>query len=564
MFGFGKSEAERTFDALYGKGARREPAEPTAGQAVAVTQLPNFRYSFDDGEKFQGGFGPTKILFPDYWTLRIRSSQLFEQNHYARGLIRRLVTNEINVGLNLEASPEEAILGYPEDGLADWSEETENRFALWSADPRLCDQAEQQTFGALQATARREALINGDVLVVLRQDQRTQLPRVQLVSGNLVQTPLGYTPFGGTAPKIYYGVEKDSTGRHVAYHVRQDDGTTKRLPAYGEKSGRRLAWLLYGTDKRLDDVRGKPLLALIMQSLQEVDRYRDSTQRKALLNSLLAMFVTKTADKPGTRPITGGAVRRSIDTTTDASGQSTRKFRAAEQVPGWVIDEMQVGEEVKAFVANGATDGFGVFEEAILQSCGWTNEIPPEILTLAFSNNYSASQAAINEFKIYLNKVRTDFGDNFCQPLYREWLLAEVLAKRIDAPRLLDSWRDPSMFDVFGAWTACDWSGHIKPAVDMSKLVGGYRDMVQEGFITRARAARELTGTKYSKNVQKLTQENAELYEANRLLAELKAEEKGVPAPVDDPDAETTVDDQVDGKQQTAEQRLRVIPKTAS
>jgi hypothetical protein len=55
--------------------------------------LAPFRYSFDDGSKFAGGFGVTELLLADYWTLRQRSSQLFEQNLYARGLIRRLVTN---------------------------------------------------------------------------------------------------------------------------------------------------------------------------------------------------------------------------------------------------------------------------------------------------------------------------------------------------------------------------------------------------------------------------------------------------------------------------------------
>jgi hypothetical protein len=53
------------------------------------------------GDKFAGGFGATKVFTPDYWTLRQRSEQLFHENLYARGLIRRLVTNEINTGLTL-------------------------------------------------------------------------------------------------------------------------------------------------------------------------------------------------------------------------------------------------------------------------------------------------------------------------------------------------------------------------------------------------------------------------------------------------------------------------------
>jgi lambda family phage portal protein len=495
---------------------------PPKLKVVTASSLEPWRYADQTGSKFPGGYGPTNFLIPDYWTLRARSAELFETNLYARGIIRRLVTNEVHTGLHLEATPEEAILGKPEDALADWSENVENRFALWGKDPYLCDHAERLSFGAIQQLARQEALVVGDVLVVLQQDPRTRLPRVRLINGAKVQSPLR-APRDGN--RIVHGVEVDSHGRHAAYWITQDDGTSKRLPAIGEKSGRRIAWLLYGTDRRMDDVRGKPLLALVLQSLKEIDRYRDSTQRKALVLSLLAAFVTKGEAKMGSRPIAGAAVRNDTATTLDTSGDE-RTFKIAEQLPGIVIDELQQGEEPKAFQANGTTEAFGDFEEAILQTVAWTNEIPPEILRLTFSSNYSASQAAINEFKTYLNKSRTTFGENLCEPVYQEWLVAEVLAQRIEAPGLIEAWRDPLQWDVLGAWVSSDWAGNIKPAVDLSKLAAGYEKLIAMGVITRDRAARELTGTKYSKNVQKLRRENEALRDANMPIAELEAAAK--------------------------------------
>lgn len=525
------------FASLFGPGAPRAPArlevpaEPvaaTADQGVPVIEVSALlpapiRYSWDDGSKYPGGFGPTELLFADYWTLRARSAQLFRQNLYARGIVRRLVTNEINTGLHLEAVPEESILGFEEDSLAEWSETVENRFHLWESDPLLCDHYEQNTFGAVQAQARLQSLVDGDVLVVLRQDQRTGLPRVQLVSGTNVQSPFPTIQRAGV--RIVHGVELDQLGRHVAYWIRQENGQSKRLPAWGEKSGRRLAWLVYGTDKLLDEVRGTPLLSLVLQSLKEIDRYRDSTQRKAVINSMLAMFITKTEDKPGSRPLTGGAIRRGLE-VHDPVAAPQRALRVAEHVPGIVLDELQHGEEPKAFPSNGTDERFGAFEEAIVQAVAWANEIPPEILRLSFSSNYSASQAAINEFKMYLNKVRTSFGQNFCQPIYVEWLVSQTLTRKIESPGFLDAWRDPSQYDVVAAWVAADWAGHIKPAVDLSKLVGGYAAMIAEGCITRDRASRELTGTKYSKNVAKLKRENIALADANKASADLAARSK--------------------------------------
>jgi len=270
---------------------------------------------------------------------------------------------------------------------------------------------------------------------------------------------------------------------------------------------------------RLDDVRGEPILSLILQSLREIDRYRDSTQRKALVNSMVAMFVKKAEAKPGTAPITGGAVRRGTQTATGADG-TERSFNVAEHYPGVVFDELQHGEEPHAFTAQGTTEGFGEFERVIVSAIAWANEIPPEILWLAFSNNYSASQAAINEFKMYLNRRRTIFGREFCHPIYVEWLLSETLMGRIEAPGLLSAWRDRSRYAEFGAWKRSDWSGHIKPSTDIFKQARGYRMLVEDGFITRDRASRELTGTKFSKNVKGLRRENEMLVEALAPMSE--------------------------------------------
>jgi len=125
----------------------------------------------------------------------------------------------------------------------------------------------------------------------------------------------------------------------------------------------------------------------------------------------------------------------------------------------------------------------------------------------------------VNEFKLYLNRVRADFADSFTEPIYREWLLSQVLAGKIDAPGLLEAWRDPAAFDIFGAWIASDWTGAIKPSIDLEKEVKAYTAMVAEGFMTRDRATKELTGTKFSKNVKRLKTENKLLKEASGALS---------------------------------------------
>lgn len=488
------------------------------------TSFADWDNSIYDGGKFPGGFGPTQLFNVDYWTLRKRSNQLFTENLYARGLVQRLVTNEINTGLTPEAYPDAQILEQSEDYLNKWSEEVENRFHLWGKNPKLCDFKNKDTFGALQRAARTEALISGDILVIVRQSPKTHLPLIELISGEKVRTPLGgengaYLRSGN---KIKHGVELNKKGREVAYWVSENYEKSTRIPAWGEKSHRRTAWLVFGTPKRLDAIRGQPLLSLVLQSMKELDRYRDSAQRKAVLNSMLAMFIKKTEDKMGTLPISGAAVRRDQVVASDET--SDRKYNIANMIPGIILEELQVGEEPVGFNSAGTDVNFKSFEDAILRTVAWANEIPPEILFLAFQNNYSASQAAINEFKIYLNKIWADWGETFCTPIYTEWLLSEILLKKIEAKGLLEAWRDPMKYDIFGAWTSVEWYGSIKPSTDMLKQAKGSKMLIDEGWSTNAREARITTGTKYTKNIKRLKRENELKVEALRPLAEFQKE----------------------------------------
>lgn len=479
-----------------------------------------------DGEKFAGGLGPLEELFTDYWALRKESSNLFHKNLYARGLIRRLITNIINSGLSPECVPDEAILGLEDGSLNDWAETTENRFGLWGKNAQVCDWERDSTFGAIQRTAYSEALVAGDVLVVLRQDQRTKLPRVQLIKGENVRTPFGSEGKIRKGHRIKHGVELDRQNRKVAYWIQQEDGESKRLPAFGEKSGRRIAWLIYGTDKRHGEVRGQPLLSLILQSLRELDRYRDAATRKAVVNSLTAFYVKKTQDKIGSLPMTGAAINRATAAVSDADG-TPRSYNITGHLPGAVMEDTQHGEEIIQLGGQGTDVSFGPFEEAIVQTMAWACELPPEILRLTFSSNYSASQAAINEFRITTNREWSDFGETFCTPIFIEYLVSETLMRKTTAPGLLESWRDDSQYDIFGAWTATLWYGSIKPSTDMLKQGKGSDLLLQMGLTTHAREARITTGTKFSKNVKRLAEENRQLAEAKRPMLELQREFKG-------------------------------------
>lgn len=466
-----------------------------------------------NGDKFYSGFGITKDYeIVDHWLLRKRSKQLFTENLYARGLLRRLLTNEINKGLSLEATPDADILELDAEQLSQWSENTERRFAIWGKNPALCDYRGTNTFGALQRLARMMAWVSGDVLVVLRQGP-ANLPVVDLIDAEHVTTPASDTMLRAVTKRgntIEEGVEIDATRRHIAFFVKQLNGTWIRIPANGEKTGRKQAWLLYGTEKLINDIRGQSALGIVMQSLKEMDRGRDSELRAMVVNSMIALWIEKTEDKMSSLPLQGGAIRHdTIQTQNDSQGRKDVRFSS--NMPGMMLQELQHGEKPTSYDTRRPNVNFGTFEAAIINAFAWANEVPPEVLTLGFQNNYSASRGAVNEFKMYLERFRHGFGEEFCTPIYIEYQISENLNRGIITPGFLESWRDPALWDKYGAWLLCDWAGAIKPNVDLLKEVKAYKELTAEGWITRDRAARELTGMKYSKVVQQLLKENSQL-----------------------------------------------------
>lgn len=469
--------------------------------------------SMFSGEKYPGGMSSQlDFFYVDYWTLRRRSYRLFTENRYAKGLISRLVTNVIHRGLTLEATPNGSILDQDDDFINDWTDDVEAKFDIWADIKELVSYKHNLTFGEVQEEVYRTALLSGDALVVLRQHPVTRLPQIEVIDGIHVRDPID----AKTKNKIKHGVEFDSKWRQVAYYVQDasDPNGIKsiRIPARGPKSGRRIAWLVYGHRIKVDDIRGMPLLGIVMQALKELDRYSDAEQRAAVLNSILAMFVKKGQERMGSKPFSGGAARRDQVQVQDSTSSSTpRTWNINQYLPGMVIDELQYGEEPVSFNTQRPNANYRTFEEAVTASIAWALEMPPNIYRLAFSSNYSASGGEINEFKMFLDKERSRFASKFNKLVYKEWLVSMTLVGLIEAEGLLEAWRNPMEFLISGAWFQSEWSGAIKPSLRRNQDIKGYIAAISEGLATRDQATKEIFGRKYTTVVKRLKKENDSL-----------------------------------------------------
>jgi len=467
------------------------------------------------GEKYPGGLNSSALdfFYIDYWSLRRRSYKLFTENRYAKGLINRLLTNEIHRGLTLESTTNGGVLGLSDEEVNDLTDDIEAKFDIWADNKELVSHDEQSNFGQLQINIRKAALLSGDVLIVLRQHPVSKLPVIELLDGYHIRTPLEKK----TRNKIRHGVELDDKGRHVAYYVQDNSDISGiksvRIPAQGARTGRRVAWMVYGSKIKIDDVRGMPALGVLLQGLKELDRYSDAEQRAAVLNAVQAYFIKKSGDKLG-RPPGAGATRRDTVIADSGSGSGSHTYHIDKYLPGVVMEDLPAGHEPVSFSTVRPNVNYRVFEEAMMASFAWCLEIPPNIYRLAFSSNYSASGAEINELKLYLDKARWLQSSDVNKPFYREWFVSATLAGYISIPGFLEVWRNPAKFLELGAWLSSEWSGAIKPSLRRNDDIKGYSNAIRQGFVTRDIATKELFGRKFSTMVKRLNKENQQLVDS--------------------------------------------------
>lgn len=437
-------------------------------------------------------------------TLRQRSRDLYcGGSTLATGAVKRLRTNAVGTGLHLKSTINEEILGITSEEARKLEETIEREFAHW-ANSTNCDIERIDNFYQLQQLALLNALLSGDSFALMTTTKRTGSIydlRIELVEADRVSTPDNET----INPLFCEGVEKNANGEVVAYHISkfhplsfQDREPREwvRVKAFGEKTGRRNVIHVMNRE-RIGQVRGVPFLSPVIETIKQLGRYTEAEVLAAVINGLFTVFIEKESASDDV-PF-GEAVPEDMQVDSEDEG-------SIELAPGAVID---LGEGEKANMVNPGrpNSNFDPFVMAVIKQIGAALEIPYELLIMAFSNNYSASRAAILEFFKVIKMYRAWFVTDFCQPIYGEWLCEAVAKGRINAPGFFN---DPIIKD---AYCSAEWNGPSAGQLDPKKEVEAAELRVQGGFSTRERETTELTGTDFYKNIKQRKREEELLKE---------------------------------------------------
>lgn len=442
--------------------------------------------------------------------LRQRSRDLYMGVPLATGAIKTMRTNVVGRGLLLKPTIDREVLGIDQEKAHVLERQIEREWSLWADSPD-CDAARVDNFYELQQLAFMSWLMSGDCLALMPLKPRKGQPydlRVRLIEADRLSSPGGYDTLDD---HIIGGVETDSTGEVVAYHFSKQHplsyaGTVTewvRVPAYGEKSGRRNVIHIM-TRERIDQRRGVPFLAPVIEALKQLGRYTDAELVAAVVSGMFTVFIEKESQEEG--PSIGNVIPEEVQ--VDAADETT-----IELAPGAVID-LNEGEKANATSPGRPNANFTGFVEAICRQIGSALEIPYELLLKTFTASYSASRGALEEAWKMFKMYRTWLATDFCQVIYEEWMAEAVSKGRIAAPGFFS---DPLYKK---AYCKAEWNGPARGILNPVQEVTAAEKRVQNGFSTRQSETMEMTGTDFYANVEQLKQEEIKMKEVRSLATE--------------------------------------------
>ena len=452
-------------------------------------------------------------------TLRQRSRSLMMSAPIAVSAIKTNRTNIVGMGLRLRPTIDREVLGISDEEAKRWEKKTQREFELW-AKSKQCDATKVNNFYEMQQIVCMSWLTNGDAVGLIEycDEEKAFMPyelRIHLIESDKVCNPQStgaYVNLWETNPdngnRIYNGVEIDSKGGVVAYHicntypnsalVTQKKWT--RVKAFGDRTGMPNVLMIFESE-RAEQYRGVPYLAPVIEALKQLTRYSEAEIMAAVINGFFTVFITS-EKSPSEMPFTGIAGDDEDEYDTDNSYGLG---------PG-MINVLAPGEDIKMADPSHPNSNFDAFTTAYAKYIGAALEIPSELLLKQFGASYSASKAALEEAWKAFKMRRAWLIDDFCKPIYEIWLTEAIAKGRIKAPGF---YLDASIRE---AWCKCAWNGPAQGMLDPLKEIKAARGRVDLGVSTREIETMEMNGGNFDDNAAQLKHEAVHMGEINSLL----------------------------------------------
>ena len=446
-------------------------------------------------------------------TLRDRAADLAMNSAIGHAAINTMSTNVVGAGLKLFPRIHYEELGMSADEARIWSRHTKREFELWANDLH-CDFMRRNNFYELQNISFNSSLMEGDNFCLFKHRPPSgETPyslRLHLIDAQRVSNPIG-DGFGAISQvevriensqnRIVNGIEVNRDGRLEAIWVCNKiwneprsvipELKWQRVKVFGQATGCRNV-LHICKDTRPDQFRGVPFLAPVIEVIKQMSRYADAELTSAVIKSFFSIFFTQPASNLDFNQIAGQGEQDSSAPCVDVS-----EYRLGSAT----MAALPRGVDVKSIDSSNAQSTFDVFTNAFLTQIGAALNIPYELLVKKFQSSYSASRAALLQASDEFRQRKAAFVNDFCQPIYEQWLAEAVALGRIKAPGFFD---DPLTRSL---WTSAAWYNERSGILDPVKETQAAILRLDAGLTTYSREIAESEGQDFDEVVATLAQE---------------------------------------------------------
>ncbi len=411
---------------------------------------------------------PQVAIAADRNILSARIHDLARNDGWASGGVARVVDAVIGSTWRLSSKPNARALGISDDAAAELAIAIESQWKLWAENIDFaCDAGERLTWGGILALAFRHRIWDGEALaqILLVDRPYEYATAVQVIHPDRLSNP-------HNAPDSYYlrgGVELGGRGQPVAYHFRgahPGEAYFANLNVWTwERVERRWAHgrpiIVHAFEPQAaGQFRGVSPLAPILKKIRMLGKYDEAELQAAILNAVLAAFVTSPLDPEQlAESMSGGDI--------GAYNSSRLDFHDAAPISlqGAKINFLAAGEDVKLTNPNHPNSVFDSFERTVLRNIATAIGVSYEQLSMDWSQvNYSSARAALVEIWRGFVARKDNFAASFAQPIFAAWLEEAIERGDVKLPK-----GAPSFYAARTAYCAGRWVGPGRGWVDPQK-----------------------------------------------------------------------------------------------
>ncbi len=397
--------------------------------------------------------------------LRDIARHLDENHDLVSGLLDDLVNWVVGTGLTVEPMTLNGV-GEPAEEL---NRELRLAYEEWGASP---DSTGEVPMGELERLIARSLFRDGEVLAHhitgARYPYRSPVPYVIEV------LEADYLPFEWSRPssqgqaKIVQGVEKDTWGRPLAYHVWKvhpgETGYAFPVSITGEGTKRVSADAMTHLkfSRRLRQTRGVPILHSVIRRIEDIKEIEDSERIAARWDADLAAIV-RNMPPMGEQVSDGESVHRE---TESASGMLIHTFE---------------GEDVEVHTPKRPNAQLESFRSGQIRMVAAGTGARYSSVARDYNGTYSAQRQELVEGRMNYDRLREYLIGRFYRPMWRRFVDGAVLGYRL-------SLRGIDRRTLYWA----DFRGPPMPWIDPQKEIAAHREKVEAGFAARQQVIRDL------------------------------------------------------------------------